>query len=155
MNEIINKFLLNGNKFMEELHLKQPALTQSACGPFIKHNERFQKFRETGNLKHQYRNELEKACFAHDAPYSVSKDLAKITTSDKTLKDRVFEIARNCNYDGYQRALASIVYMFFDKKTISGSIPTSKASTSVNKQLTKKLHKPVIKKFNGIIFFKE
>ena len=51
----------------------------------------FKKFRETGNLKHLYRNELDIACFAHDAAYSGSKDLAKRTISDKILKD--------CNYN--------------------------------------------------------
>ena len=54
------------------------------------------------------------------------------------MKDRSFEIARNCRYDGHQRALASMVYKFFDKKTELG--------ISVNEQLAEKLHKPVIKK---------
>ena len=101
---------------MPELHLKQPGFTYSACGPFTKHRERIQKFRETGNLKHLYRNELDKACFAHDAAYSESKDLAKRTISDKILKDGAYEIVRNCNFDGYQRELASMVYKIFDKK---------------------------------------
>ena len=101
MNKIINKFLLIGGKFMPELHLKLPEFTYSACEPFTKDRERIQKFRETGKLKHLYRNELDKACFAHDAVYSDSKDLAKSTISDKTLKDRAYKIARNCNYDGY------------------------------------------------------
>ena len=50
MNQIINKFLLNGDKFMPELHLKLPGFTYSACGPFAKHRERIQKFRQTGKL---------------------------------------------------------------------------------------------------------
>ena len=108
MNKIINKFLLTGDKFMPELHLKQPGFTYCACGPLTKHCERIKKFRETGNLKHLYRNELDKACFTHDAAYSDSKDLAKTTISDKILK--ACEIARNCNYDGYHRVLA--VYKF-------------------------------------------
>ena len=86
MNKIINKFLLTGDKFMPELHLKQPGFT-GACRSFTKHRERIQKFRETGNLKHLYRNELDKACFAHDAAYSESKDLGKRTISGKILKD--------------------------------------------------------------------
>ena len=77
MNKIINKFLLAGDKFMPELHLKQPGFIYSACGPFTKHRERIQKFRKTGNSKYLYRNELDKTCFAHDAAYSDSKDLAK------------------------------------------------------------------------------
>ena len=112
MKKIINKFLLTGDKFMPEFHLKQPGFTYSACGLFTKHRERIQKFRETGDLKHLYRTELDKACFAHDAAYFDSKDLAKRTISDKSLKDRAYEIARNRGYDGYQRALASMVYKF-------------------------------------------
>ena len=60
MNKIINTFLLTGNKFMLELHLKQPGFTYHACGPFTKHYKEIQKFRETGNLKDLYRNELDK-----------------------------------------------------------------------------------------------
>ena len=133
MNKIINKFLLTGDKFMPELHLKQPGFTFGAFGTFTKHCERIKKFRETVNLKYLYRNELDKACFAHDAAYSESKDLAKRTVSDKILKDRAYEIARNRRYDGYQRALASMTYKF---KLIS-----------VKEQLAKELHKPVIRKF--------
>ena len=98
---------------MPELPLKQPGLTYSACGPSTKHRERIQKFRETDDLKHLHRNELDKAHFAHDSAYSDSKDLVKITISDKILKDRAYVIARNRKYDGYQRALASMVYSLF------------------------------------------
>ena len=52
MNKMVNKFLLTEDKFMPELHLKQPGFTYSACGPFTKHHERIQKFKETGSLKH-------------------------------------------------------------------------------------------------------
>ena len=117
MNKIINKFLLIGDKFMPELHLKQPEFTYSAFGSFTKHRERIQKIRETKNLKHLYRNELDKACFTHDAAYSDSKDSAKRTISDKILKDRAYEIARKRGYNVYQRVLASMVYKLFDKKT--------------------------------------
>ena len=94
MNKIINKFLLTGDKFMPELHLNQQGFNYSACGPLTKYRERILKFRETGPVKHLYRNELDKACFAHDAAYSDSKDLAKRTISDKILKDRAYEITR-------------------------------------------------------------
>ena len=63
---------------MPVLHLKHPGFTYSAGGPFTKHRERIQKFRETGDLKHLHRNELDKACFTDDAGYSDYKDLAKI-----------------------------------------------------------------------------
>ena len=77
--------------------MKQPGFTYSACGSFPKHE--IHKFRETCNLKHLYRNELEQDCFAHDTAYSDSKDLGKRTISDKVLQDRAFEIDRNRNYD--------------------------------------------------------
>ena len=64
---------------MPELHLNQLECTYSTCGPFTKHRERIQKFRETGNLKHLYRYELDKACFDHDVAYCHGKDLAKRT----------------------------------------------------------------------------
>ena len=78
-NKIINKFLLTEDKFIPELHLKQPGFNYSACGPFTKHRDRIQKFRQTGYLKYLYRNKLDKAGFAHDTAYSDSKDLAKRT----------------------------------------------------------------------------
>ena len=52
VNEIINKFLLATDKFMSEMHLKQPGLTYSACGPFTKNKERIQKFKETGDTNY-------------------------------------------------------------------------------------------------------
>ena len=63
MNEILNKFLLAGHKFMSEMHLRQPRFTCSACGPFTKNKERIQIFEETGDSQYIYQNELDKACF--------------------------------------------------------------------------------------------
>ena len=80
--------MLAGDKFMSKLHLMQPRFTYSACGTFTINCERVRKFRETGNLKHLHRNELDEACFYHIAAYSDSKDLAKKTISDKILKDK-------------------------------------------------------------------
>ena len=71
MNEIVNKFLLAGNKFMSEMHLKQPGFTYSACGPFTKNKERIEKFMQTRNTNFIYRNELGKACFQHDMVYEI------------------------------------------------------------------------------------
>ena len=82
INKIIDKLLLTGDKFIPELHLKQPRLTFSACGPFTKHRKRIQRFRETGDLKHLYRIELDIVCF---------KYLAKRTVLDKILKDKPYE----------------------------------------------------------------
>ena len=77
MNEKIDKFLLVGDKFMPELHLKQPGFTYSACGPFTKNKDRIQKSKETGDTSYIYKNELDKACFQHDMAYDDFKDLAK------------------------------------------------------------------------------
>ena len=77
MNEKIDKFLLVGDKFMPELHLKQPGFTYRACGPFTKNKDRIQKSKETGDTSYIYKNELDKACFQHDMAYDDFKDLAK------------------------------------------------------------------------------
>ena len=90
MNETVNKFLLAGDKFMPEMYLKQPGFTYSACEPFTKNKERTQKFKETGDTKYIYRNELNEACFQHDMAYGGFKDLTIRTTSDKVLRDKDF-----------------------------------------------------------------
>ena len=94
---------------MQEMHLKQPGFTYSACDPFTKNKERIEKFVQTGNTNFIYKNELDKACFQHDMAYGKSKDLVKRTQSDKVLKDKAFKIASDPKYDGYQRILASMV----------------------------------------------
>ena len=122
--EIVNKSLLVGDKFMPEMHLQQLGFTYSTCGPFTK-KKRIEKFMQTGNTYFIYKNELDKACFQHDMAYGKSKDLIKRIQLDKVLKDKVFKIASNPNYDGYQRVLASMVYKFFDKKSKGGGIVTN------------------------------
>ena len=106
MNEIINTFLLVGDKFMPEMHLRQPGFIYSACGPFSKNKERIEKFMQTGNIDFIYKNELDKACFQHDMTYGKSKDLVKRTQSDKVIRDKAFKITSDSKYDGYQRGLA-------------------------------------------------
>ena len=101
MNKIFNKFLLAGDKFMPEMHLKQPGFTYSACLSFTKNKERIQKFKETGDTIYIYENELDKACFHHDMTYGDFKDLKGRTTSDKVLRVKAFNIAKNPKYDGY------------------------------------------------------
>ena len=93
MNEIVNKFLLEGNKFMPEMHLKEPGFTYSTCGPFTKNKERIEKFMQTGNTDFIYKNKLDQACFQHDTAYGKSKDLEKRTQSDKIWRDKAFKIA--------------------------------------------------------------
>ena len=113
MNEIVNTFLLAGDRFMPEMYLKQPGFTYSACGSFTENKERIQRFKETGDTSYIYKNELDKACFQYDMAYGDFKDLAKRTAADKVLRNKAFKIASDQKYDGYQRGLASMVYRFF------------------------------------------
>ena len=74
MNEIVKKFLLAGDKFMPEMHLKQPDFTYSACEPFTKNKKIIQKCKETGDSRYICKTELDKACFEHDMAYGDFKD---------------------------------------------------------------------------------
>ena len=127
MKEQEGKGLLSnlGDVFMPELHLKEtglPGFSNSACGPFTKSKQRIQKFIQTEVTNYIYKNDLDKACFQHDTAYDKYKDLTKITQSDKYLRDKAFETARNPKYNGYQRGLAAMVYKIFDKKTFGAAI---------------------------------
>ena len=153
MSNIINKFLLAGDKFMPEMHLRQPQFVYSACGPFTRHKERIKEFKRTGDTRYIYRNELDKACFQHDSAYADHKDLINRTEADKVLRDKAYDIASNPKHDGYQRGLASMVYKLFeskvaspDKKSIGSGIAkyTTKPSSSI---LADELHKTIIKKY--------
>ena len=143
MNNVINKFLLAGDKFMPEMHLRQPQFVYSACGPFTRHKERIKKFKQTGDTRYIYRNELDKASFQHDSAYADHKDLINRTKSDKVLRAKAYNISSNPEYDGYQRRLASMLYKFFDKKSMGRGI--ARDSSSI---LADELHKLVIKIFN-------
>ena len=108
----MNRFLLAGDKFMTEMHLKQPRFTYSAYGPFTKNKELESLCRQ--EIQIIYKNDFDKACFQHDMAFGKSKDLTKRTQSDKVLRDKAFKIASDPKFDGYQRGLAWMVYKFFD-----------------------------------------
>ena len=148
MKNIINKFLLAGDKFMPEMHLRQPRFVYSACGPFTRHKERIKEFKRTGDMRYIYRNELDKACFQHDSAYADHEDLINRTEADKVLKDRAYNISSNPEYDGYQRGLASMVYRFFDKKSTGSGFKKLKNMARNSSILADKRHKPIIRKFN-------
>ena len=110
---------------MPETHFKDLKVgTYSACGPFTRHEDRINKFIQTRDPNYTYKNELDKACFAHDATYSDSKNLNKRTAADKILRDKAYKIAKDPKYYVSQRSLASMVYKFFDKKTTSRGVTT-------------------------------
>ena len=148
MNNIINKFLLAGDKFMPEMHLRQPRFVYSACGPFTRHKERIKEFKRIGDTLYIYRNELDKACFQHDSAYADHKDLINRTEAEKVLRDKAYDIASNPKYDGYQRGLASMVYKFFDKKSTGSGFKKLKNTASNSSILADELHKPITRKFN-------
>ena len=115
MNKVIIRFLLAGDKFMPEKHLRQPPFVYDACGPFTRHKERIKEFKRAGDTRYIYRNEFDKACFQHDSANADHKDLINRTEADKVLRDKAYDIASNPKYDGYQRGLASMVYKFLIK----------------------------------------
>ena len=154
-NNIINKFLLAGEKFMPELHLIDPIAKQySTCGLFRKHRQRIQDLLDTGKLSYIYKNDIDKACFQHDMAYNKFKYLEKRTQSDIVLKNKSLKIAKNPKYNGYERGLASMVYNFFDKKSEGSGLKESQGNflqsfgrSLANSQLTNELHKPIMRKF--------
>ena len=82
--------------------------------------------------------------------YGDFKDLKKRTTTDKVLRDKAFNIAKDPKYDEYQRGLASMIYKFFDKKTKGSGVTTLANKSAIesipqNEQLADELHKPIIK----------
>ena len=98
MSEIVNKFLLAGDKFMCEMHFKQLGFTNSACGPFTKNEEKIQNLKETGDTRYIYSKELDKTCFQHDIAYGNFKDFTKRTASERFLRDTKFDGQRSCFY---------------------------------------------------------
>ena len=139
MNDTIIKFLLAGDKFMTEMHLKQSGFTYSAC---TENKERIQKFKGTGDSRYIYRNELGTACFQHDKAYGDFKDVARRNAVDKVLRNKAFNIAKDPKYDVCQRGFTSMVYKFFDKKAAGSGIK----SMPQNEQLAEELRKPIIRK---------
>ena len=139
-SDIINKFLLIGDKSMSELHLCDPKVKKySACGPFTKHQQRINQFMKDGKLSRIAKIKLDPAGFQHDSAYAKYKDSVNRKQSDITLKNKAYKIAVDPKIDGYQRSLAAIVYMFFNERTRGSGVN--------NNQLAEELHKPIIRNF--------
>ena len=88
-NEILNRFLLTGDKFIPEIYLKQPGFTYSACPPLANNKEKLQKFVQTGNTNYIDKNDLDQGCFQHDKAYSKYRDLTKRTGSGSVWREKV------------------------------------------------------------------
>ena len=113
-DSIINKFV---NNLPFELHLFDPVVGKySACGPGTKHKERIEKYIQTGDTSHIFKNELDKHCFYHDSAYDKHKDVPNRLVADRKLMDGAYQIASDGSKNGYERALAAMIYKFFDKK---------------------------------------
>ena len=139
-------FLLERDKFMPKMHLRQPGFTYSLFTKKTKKEYKNLKKQEIYYEIYYLCFELDKACFQHDMAYRDFKDLTRKTAADKILRNKSFNIAKNPKYDGYQRDLVSMVCEFFYKK-ISGS--GIKNETISNKQLAEEaeeLHKPINRK---------
>ena len=152
MNEenknIINKFLLIGDKFMPEMHLwESKAKKYSACGPFTRHQQRINDFMKDGRLSNIAKNRLDAACFQHDSACNKYKDSLSRKKSDIVSKNKALKIATDPRVNGYQRSLAAMVYKFFNERT-KGSGIENKGNLQVNSPLAEEeLQKSIIKNF--------
>ena len=99
------------------------------------------KYKNSKELEIQ---DIDKACFQHDMAYGDFKDLPKRIASDKILRDKAFDTAKNSKNDGCQRGLASMIYTCFVKRTSGGAI---KSEIMSNQELGKELYKPIISNF--------
>ena len=136
---------------MPEMYLRQVGFTYSACGPFTKSNERISKFKETGDSRYIYQNELDKACFQHGMAYGDFKDLIRRSASDKILRDKAFCIEKIPKCDGYYSRSDPMLYKLFDKNTSATharleilATRNKFAGSSIisNKYLAEESHKP-------------
>lgn len=125
-----NKFILEGDTFMPEMHFRQLELTYSAWEPFTE--TRIQKLKkEKGDTHFIYKNELVKTCFQHNMAFGDVKYLSRRTASDKILFDKAFKIARDTKYVAYQRGLRLVVYKSLDKKAGDVQLTYTAAGTEI------------------------
>ena len=116
-SDIINKFLLIGDKFMPGMYFWDPkGKKYSACGPFTRYQKRIDMFMKDGRLSHILKNRLDAAFFQHDSGYAEYKDRLNRKESDIVLKNKVLKIATDPRVNEYQRGLASMVYKIFNEK---------------------------------------
>ena len=137
MNEIVNKFLLEGDKFMLEMQLRQVGFSYSACGPFTKNKERTKKFKEKGDSWYIYQNKLFKACFEHGIGYGDFKVKYYMINHLILLKIK--------NMMNTKEVLLQWLTIFFDKETAGPGAVQNK--NMPDQQLPEEFHKPIIRKF--------
>ena len=114
-SDIINMFLLIGDKFMRELHLWDPKVKKySACGPFTRHQQRINEFMKDGRLSHIAKIKLDAACFQRDSAYNKYEDSVNRKQSDIVLINKSLKIATDPKVNGCQRSLTA---KFFNERT--------------------------------------
>ena len=84
---------------MTEMHLRQPGFTYSACGPLTRNNERIQTFKQAGDSRYIYQNELDIVSFKQNMAYEDFKNLIRRTAAAKILHNKVFNIVKNSKHD--------------------------------------------------------
>ena len=88
--------------------------------------------------------------------YEDFKGLERRTASDRILRNKAFNIAKNPNYDEYERGIASMVYTFLDKKSAGSGVNANiNKSTINNKKLAQELHKKIIRKLKKTQFIQD
>ena len=127
------------------MHLRQPRF-YNPWEPFTKNKERIQKFKGTCDSIYIYQNELDKACFQHDKAYGDFKGFPRRTVSDKLLHDKIFNLAKNPTYVGYQHELASMIYIFFDKRSSGDAMCTDMCMICARSENLAAREKPAVKK---------
>ena len=83
------------------MHSRQLEFTYSTRGPFTQNKERIQKFKKTGDSRYKYENKLDTVRFQHDVAYGDIKDLTRKTASDRILRDKASNIAKNVKSNRY------------------------------------------------------
>ena len=142
MSEAVSKCQLVGDKLMSPMHWKQPRFAYSVCWPFTKNEKRIQKFKEIGDSRYIYQNEVYKASFQHEKNYGDFKDLPRTTASEKVLCNKAFNIAKNQSQKyGYEGGFSALVYNFFDR-----NYSCADTSGAAIMPLVEELHKPMIRK---------
>ena len=145
MNEIANNFELAVDQFIPEMLFRQPGFTYSAGGPFSKNKQRIQKFKETGDLRYIYQNELDQACFRHDMVYGDFKDINRRIFADKVLYNKAFNIAEDPNTMDIN---VDFLQWFINSLIKERLVKVLKNENISNKKSGKQLHKPIIRTFN-------
>ena len=128
MNEIMSNSLLAVDKFMLEIHLRQPRFMNSVCGPFTKNTERIQNFKETGDLEYIYQNKPDKTCFQHDMAYGNLNTYLEEQFLIKCYAIKHLILLKSKTW-WYQGGLASMVYKFFGKKTSCSAVTRAQSET--------------------------